>query len=415
MSRHGAGGRLVDNLMHFARLLRAAGLPIGPGKVLDALAAVTAVGIARRDDLYWALHAVFVSHPRQRMIFDQAFHVFWRNPKLLERMQRLALPVFRYPSEAAAEPLARRLAEALAGDRSQGAAAPPAAAERRIDAALSWSASARLRSVDFEAMSRAEVEQAKAAVAALRPTLRSMPTRRYKAHHTGSRIDIRATLRSALRGGGAAVAPLRRRRRRRPPPLVVLCDISGSMSGYSRMLLHFAHALGVERSRVHTFVFGTRLTNITRQLRERDADVALARVAQEIADWHGGTRIGECLHTFNRDWSRRVLAQGAVVLLVTDGLDRAAGAGLAREMERLHKSCRRLIWLNPLLRYAEFEPRARGVQAMLPHVDEFRTVHNLQSLADLARALRAGPRRQRAAAFAPGAQRGDAGDREARR
>jgi uncharacterized protein with von Willebrand factor type A (vWA) domain len=167
----------------------------------------------------------------------------------------------------------------------------------------------------------------------------------------------------------------------------MLCDISGSMSRYSRMFLHFMHAITNDRDRVSTFVFGTRLTNITRHLRQKDVDVALAKVADAVEDWSGGTRIGLSLADFNINWSRRVLGQGAVVILISDGLDRDAGEGLPKEIERLHKSCRRLIWLNPLLRYEGFEPKSRGVRAMLPHVDDFRTVHNLNSLEDLAAAL----------------------------
>lgn len=206
---------------------------------------------------------------------------------------------------------------------------------------------------------------------------------------------MRATLRRTLRSGGASIDLARRRRRVRHPPLVVLCDISGSMSRYSRMLLHFLHALTNDRDRVHTFLFGTRLTNVTRHLRQKDVDVALERVAGAVEDWSGGTRIGQTIARFNRDWSRRVLGQGAVVLLITDGLDRDAGLGLDVQMERLHKSCRRLIWLNPLLRYEGFQPKSSGIRAIMPHVDEFRPVHNLKSLEDLAQALtRVGPRRR---------------------
>ena len=169
------------------------------------------------------------------------------------------------------------------------------------------------------------------------------------------------------------------------------------MSRYSRMFLHFMHAITNDRDRVHTFVFGTRLTNITRYMRQKDVDLALQQIAETVQDWSGGTRIGTCLKDFNTHWSRRVMGQGPVVLMISDGLDRDAGEGLTREIERLHKSCRRLIWLNPLLRYEGFQPKSRGVKAMLPHVDEFRTVHNLNSLADLAESLaRPAPRREEA-------------------
>jgi hypothetical protein len=206
---------------------------------------------------------------------------------------------------------------------------------------------------------------------------------------------MRATLRASLRSGPDSIPLRRREKRRRHPPLVILCDISGSMSRYSRMLLHFMHAVTNDRDRVHTFLFGTRLTNVTRHLKQRDIDVALERVGEAVGDWAGGTRIGTCLGEFNRLWSRRVLSQGAIVLFISDGLDRDAGEGLDHEMERLHKSCRRLVWLNPLLRYEGFEPRSLGMRAIMPHVDEFRPVHNLESLAALADALsRAGARRE---------------------
>jgi uncharacterized protein with von Willebrand factor type A (vWA) domain len=210
---------------------------------------------------------------------------------------------------------------------------------------------------------------------------------------------MRKTLRAALRQADL-IQLQRKRRRTRPPPLVVLCDISGSMSRYSRLFLHFMHAVTNDRDRVHTFLFGTRLTNVTRMLRHKDVDEAIANVAASVEDWSGGTRIGQTLAEFNRFWSRRVLGQGAVVLFISDGLDRDAGAGIGREIDRLHKSCRRLIWLNPLLRYEAFEPKSLGMRAILPHVDEFRPVHSLESLESLIEALSGppGPRRLEAAA-----------------
>lgn len=225
----------------------------------------------------------------------------------------------------------------------------------------------------------------------LRLPIPDAPTRRFRTAPTGERIDMRATLRAMVRTG--AIDLRHRRRVHKHPPLVVLCDISGSMGVYARMLLHFLHAITNDRDRVHTFLFGTRLTNVTREMAHRDPDEALARVSRAAEDWSGGTRIGQVLHTFNRLWSRRVLGQGATVLLITDGLDRDGGAGLPEEMERLHRSCRRLIWLNPLLRFDAFEPKSAGIRAMLPHVDDFRPVHSLDSLAQLVAALNVTPNR----------------------
>ena len=379
------GGSLVPNLMHFARALRAAGLPIGPGKVIDAVNAVQAVGITNRTDFYWTLHAVFVNRQEQRELFDQAFHVFWRNPEILEKMMGLLLPNISRPEEDQ-KPLARRLAEAMQGPGNDN---KPREREEEIqlDATMTWSDRELLQAMDFEAMSNAEVALAKSAIARMRLPIMDVPTRRFRPDPHGARADLRATLRAAMRTGGATIPMRWRERRRRHPPLVVLCDISGSMSRYSRMLLHFLHALTNDRDRVHTFLFGTRLTNVTRHLRHRDIDLALGKIAEVVEDWSGGTRIGKTLHAFNREWSRRVLGQGAVCLLITDGLDRDAGEGLADEMERLHKSCRRLIWLNPLLRYDGFAPKSLGMRAIMPHVDEFRPVHNLDSLTELAAAL----------------------------
>ena len=376
--------------MHFARVLRVCGLPIGPGRVVAAGEALQAIGVASREDFYWTLHAVFVNRVADREIFDQAFHVFWRNPGLLRRMSGLVLPDLGAEALPRRGP-ARRLAEALAAGRPPPAGSPEEPPAAEPDATLTWSSREVLRKKDFEQMSTEEVEQAKAAVAAMRLPLPEVSTRRLRLHPRGRRIDMRACLRAALRAGHGGIPLLYARRRTKPAPLVIVCDVSGSMSRYSRMLLHFVHALSAYRERVHAFVFGTRLTNITRHLRERDVDAALERVAHMVLDWSGGTRIGHCLHEFNRTWSRRVLGPGALVLLISDGLDRDVGQGLAREMERLRKSCRRLIWLNPLLRYPGFEPRARGMRAMLPYVHELRTVHNLDSLHALCETLSAPP------------------------
>jgi uncharacterized protein len=300
------------------------------------------------------------------------------------------------PRQQEGAEMLRRLAEALHPNQTAREAEET---ELEFDAAMTFSDREQLRQMDFEKMSLDELARAKAAIARLRLPIHDIPTRRYTRDPRGARADMRATLRAALRSGGL-IELKRKSRRLRPPPLVVLCDISGSMSRYSRVFLHFMHSITNDRDRVHTFVFGTRLTNITRYLRFRDVDVALDRVAEAVADWSGGTRIGQCLHEFNRFWSRRVLGQGAVVLLITDGLDRDAGTGLAHEMDRLHRSCRQLIWLNPLLRYEGFEPRSLGMKAMLPYVDEFRPVHNLESLETLIEVISGAAHRHSAAAMA---------------
>ena len=398
---NGAGGRpaptvppdskLVVNLMHFARALRAAGLPIGPGKVLDSVNAIQAIGVGNRTDFYWALHAVLVNRRDQHELFDQAFHIFWRDPKILERLMGAAMPDLDAGAVPPEEPPMRRIEEAFRPEPEEGKGETESEKEPEedveYDAVMTASAREVLRTMDFEEMSAEEVARAKQAIARMRLPIPEVAMRRYRPNSRRARVDMRATLRAALRSGGATIPIRWRKHAHRPPPLVVLCDISGSMARYSRMLLHFMHAIANDRTRVHTFLFGTRLTNITRHLRERDVDIALTRCAEAAEDWSGGTRIGTCLRDFNLHWSRRVLGQGAIVVLISDGLDRDAGRGLALEMERLHKSCRRLVWLNPLLRFEGFQPKSQGIQAILPHVDEFRPVHNLDSLEQLIDAL----------------------------
>jgi len=370
-------------------------LPIGPGHTLDAVRAVAAVGFTDRADFYWALNDCFVRRPEHRAVFHQVFRLFWRDPRYLEHMMSLMLPAVRgVQDDQAATPSEKRAAEALL-DGTQ-----PDVPELEgqdpdtqidIDASQTMSATERLRQLDFEQMSVAEVAQAKRMLARLRLPIRPLITRRHRACLIGQGIDTRATLRAAMRRGGEVTHLARRTPGYRWPNLVVICDISGSMAQYSRLVLHFIHAVanaqGQGWAQVHGFTFGTRLTNITRHLATRDVDVALAAAGAQAQDWSGGTRIGSCLADFNRDWSRRVLGQGAVVLLITDGLDRDDSQILARQMERLHLSSRRLIWLNPLLRWNGFAPRASGIKAMLPHVDSFRAGHSIASLEALGAAI----------------------------
>ena len=384
-------GRLPENVVHFTRLLRAAGLRIGPDRVIDCVRALDIAGASaaalRRDDWYWTMSAVLLSRQEQRPIFDQAFGIFWRDPKLAEKMMQMLLPQAYGRASKPEQEQSQRLTDALF-DQKKNLVEQEQKIE--LEARLTFSSREVLSRMDFDTMSAAELAEAKKAIAQLRLPLPVIKTRRFRVHRSGVRIDLRKTLRETLREGGDIIPLVRAAPRELHPPLVVLCDISGSMNPYSRMFLHFLHAITNDRDRVSVFVFGTRLTNITRQLRHRDVDVAMSRVADAIKDWSGGTRIGASLREFNFKWARRVLGQNACVLLVSDGLDREAGEGLGEEMERLAKSCHRLIWLNPLLRYDKFEARPAGVRAMLPHVDLFLPVHNLKSLVDLAHTLNKG-------------------------
>ena len=372
--------------MHFARLLRAAGLRIGPDRVVDAVQALDLVGdssaLLRREDWYWTMSAVLLSREEQRPIFDQAFRIFWRDPKLAERMMQLMLPKAQGTPKPEQQQ-SQRLTDALYSQKNISEKSE----QMELEARLTFSSREVLQRMDFDTMSAAELVDARKMISQLRLPLPLIRTRRKRISDNGRAISIRETMRRSLREGGDVIPLVRAAPRELHPPLVVLCDISGSMNPYARMFLHFLHAITNDRDRVSVFVFGTRLTNITRQLRHRDVDVAMARVADAIKDWSGGTRIGASLREFNYKWGRRVLGQNACVLLVSDGLDREAGEGLGEEMDRLAKSCRTLVWLNPLLRYEKFEARPAGVRAMLPHVDLFLPVHNLKSLVDLARTL----------------------------
>lgn len=378
-------GRIAQNVAIFARILRAAGLPVGPASVVEAVGAVEAVGLARRDDLYWALHAVFVTRHEQSAVFDAAFRTFWRRRGFVEKLLAEMSPIA--PAEhkpAKPKPGESRVLEAIRPTRRD---TPERQIEQEVTARLTASDRDVLKSRDFAQMSAAEIAEATRLVAALTLPDDRRRTRRLAPDPRGRQVDLRASLRASLRVGGASIALARRSPQTRPPPLVALVDISGSMAEYSRLFLHFLHALSRRRRRIHVFVFATRLTNITRELANRDPDDALARAGARVQDWEGGTRIATALHEFNRLWSRRVLGGGATLMLFTDGLERDTGDDLAFEMDRLHRSCRRFVWLNPLLRFGAFQARASGIRAMLPHVDEFRPIHNLASMATLVRAL----------------------------
>lgn len=380
-------GRLADNIAFFGRALRKAGLKIGPGAIADAILAVDAIGIGSREEFRAALAAVFVKRQEDLAVFDEAFRLFWRSRNLVDKMIAMMSPVVRDTSERErVKPGSARVSDALFAEREKQA---PVREEPDIEVDARFTASQReiFRRMDFAQMSAAEIAAAKLELSRLTLPFDEVATRRFERSARHRQFDPRATMRASLRSGGGLVLPRYRQPKFIHPPLVILADISGSMSQYTRIFLHFMHVLTEKRRRVHTFLFGTQLTNVTRQLRHKDPDEAFEDCARKVRDWSGGTRIGETLHEFNRLWSRRVLGQGAVVLLITDGLERDGTEQLETEMDRLHRSCRRLIWLNPLLRFDGFEARARGVRAMLPHVDEFRSVHNLISLSDLAQAL----------------------------
>ena len=378
--------RIAANVMHFARLLRRAGLPVGPAETIAAQEALTRIDLASKTQARTALRTAMIHRHEHQEVFDQAFALFWRDPSAAEQAAAMALlDAQKEKKPERPPPASRRVAEAFASKKDR----PPQPKDEPpvTDMTMTVSEQERLQQMDFEAMGAAEIADGQARDpppgAAAGPAPHAPPAARSERPVT----DLRRTIRASLRQGGEILTIARNRRITRPPPLVVLCDISGSMARYAQILLHFLHAVTNDRDRVHVFLFGTRLSNVTRQLRARDPEVAFQMVAHAVPDWSGGTRIGEAVASFNRLWAKRVLGQGAVVLLITDGLDRDGAHGLAENMDRLHRSCTRLVWLNPLLRWSGFEPKSQGIKAMLPHVDEFRPVHNLASLRSLDRSV----------------------------
>ena len=378
-------GRLAENIVYFARALRTAGLPLGPRSVLDGIEAVLAAGIGTKDDFYWTLHSVFVKRHEHSILFDQAFRIFFKRRGYLEQLIGLTLPQVEGQKAEQAKPASQRVQDALFSGMNEKLRKEVEQIE--IDMRKTVSDQEVLQRKDFAQMSAAEVAAAKEAIKRLALPLDETRTRRLAPNRRGRTIDMRRTLRASMKGGGDFIDLKYLGEKTKMPPIVALLDISGSMADYTRLFLHFLHAVTDARKRVHSFLFGTRLTNVTRALKQKDPDEALEACSASVMDWSGGTRIATSLALFNKLWARRVLTQGAIVLLITDGLERDADDRLAFEIDRLHRSCKRLIWLNPLLRYEQFEPKAKGIQAILPHVDEFRPIHNLESLTELTRSL----------------------------
>lgn len=369
---------LARNVTHFTRLLRDAGFGLSPAHAVDALEALRHIDIGARSEVRAALAALMLSGPDQRPLFDAAFDLFWRDPDWEGKLRAMLLPRV----DAGAPPPRRnnRLADALAA-RQPAAARPDAPMrEERFTAPLTFSGQERLASRDFETLSAEEWRALQRLVRTRRTHLALQRTRRLRAAASGTHADLRASARLAVRQHGEWLRWKYRKHAERKPPVVLLLDISGSMSQYSRAVLYFCHALMQSRERMHVFLFGTRLTNVTRALRERDPDDAVNLITEQVRDWAGGTRIGAALAAFNRQWARRTLSGRATVLLVSDGIDLEHIDLLEQEMARLRRFAHRIVWLNPLLRYAGFSPQARGIQAILPYVDALRPAHNLDSL-----------------------------------
>ncbi len=370
---------LAHHFLGFGRLLRQFSVAVDPAQMLDLLQALEQVELGRQEDVYLTCRTVLVRRREDLPVFDEAWQ-FWLASQRQGKPGGGALP-----DNVAKEV---RIPRRLQRDRPNRARNDEQRErnEAEIELQLSYSAMEQLRQKDFAHFTADELAQARDLIAQLHYRVALRHTRRWRNGH-GRRIDARRTLRATLRSGGEPVMLLRKERRQKQRPLVVLCDISGSMGRYSRILIQFTHTLGQGVRNVETFVFGTRLTRITRMLQHKDIDEAVDQVGATVLDWGGGTRIGDALKVFNWQWGRRVLGHGAVVLLISDGWDRGDPQLLGREMARLQRTSHRLIWLNPLLGMANYQPLTRGLQAALPHVDDFLPVHNLESLEQLGATL----------------------------
>ena len=387
------GGHLLHNLLLFGRVLRGLGLNIHAGRMLDAVRVLDLVGVRRRRDLSDALKTVLVHRQQDLALFDEAFEAFWRSKRddltTLDLRSLGEQRRFRRPQVMPPGPDA---------DSDQGSEADGGQDEDRVDLTRTYSAREVLRTKDFARYTVEEFAQAQEMMEGLDWDQGMRKTRRWTPGK-GSSLDRRRLMRQSLRFGGEIVTLPYQRRRKKPRPLVLICDVSGSMERYTRILLHFVHSIATGPDQVEAFLFATRLTRITGHLAHKDIDQAVSDVARAVPDWAGGTRIGEALKSFNYDWGRRVLGRGAVVLVISDGWDRGEPDLLSDGMARLQRSSHRLIWLNPLLGAPDYEPATRGMQAALPYIDDLLPVHNLASLVDLGHHLstlspRRGARRQ---------------------
>ncbi len=376
------GGYLLPNLLLFGRVCKTLGMSVTPGRMIDVAHALELVELGRREDVYHAMCALIVTRPRELALFDEAFRTFWRKPttewstldmRSMGEQRRQKKIQFLPPPEASP-------------DDSIGPTSSAPIDQSLIAIVPTYSQREALRTKDFSEMSAQELTQAKLLITQLHWGLGVRRTRRL-APGNGSDMDMRTAFRQNMKYAGEPVELITRSRKVKPRPLVLLCDISGSMERYTRVLLHFLHTLSNSIYQVESFVFSTRLTRITLQLRHKSVDVTMRQVGVDVKDWGGGTRIGDGLHEFNYHWARRVLGRGAVVMIITDGWDRGDPELLRNEMVRLHRNAHRLIWLNPLIGSENYEPLTRGAMAMRPFVDDFLPVRNLSNLATIARAL----------------------------
>ena len=374
------GGKLTHNLILFGRVCRALGMNVTPNRMMDVARALAHIQLGRKQDFYYTLRTHLVTHPKEFAYFDEAFDIFWRRPS--EGFTTLNL-------QSLGEERRKKKTQFL--PPLESSPSENGSDSKELDPALialvpTYSRRERLSHKDFAEMSAEELEMAKRVISKMPDSLGMRRTRRF-INGKGRQINMRRLMKDVIRKYGDVTQLPTHRRKEKPRPVVLLCDISGSMERYTRVLLHFMHTLAGSLFQVESFVYSTDITRITRQIRQKNVDDALEDVGQAVLQWGGGTMTGECMHRFNWVWSRRVLGRGAVVMVITDGWDRGDIPLLHREMERLRHSCRRLIWLNPLLDVPEYEPLTRGAQALLPYVHDFLPITNLANLEAIVKAL----------------------------
>ena len=374
------GGKLIHNLILFGRVCRALGMNVTPNRMMDVARALAYIQLGRKQDFYYALRTYLVTHPKEFAYFDEAFDIFWRRPA--EGFTTLNLQSLGEERRKKKTQFLPPLESTPSDNGSDSKELDPA----MITLVPTYSRQERLRHKDFAEMTAEELEMAKRVMAKMPDSLGMRKTRRFQSGK-GRQINMRRLMKDVIRKHGDVTHLPTHRRKEKPRPVVLLCDISGSMERYTRVLLHFMHTLAGSLFQVESFLYSTDITRITRQIRQKNVDDALEDVGQTVLQWGGGTMTGECLHRFNWVWSRRVLGRGAVVILITDGWDRGDIPLLHREMERLQHSCRRVIWLNPLLDVPEYEPLTRGAQAILPYVQDFLPITNLANLEVIVKAL----------------------------
>jgi uncharacterized protein len=401
-------GHLFHNLMLFSRVLREMGLDANPTRTIDLARSIEFIGLNRKEDFHNAAKAIMLRRADEEPVFDYVFQMFWRQwnrPSQDSNQPEMDLPPEALANKKANQPgqkpqapperdkdsppgkageddsdKIKRLAEGQGPDTGEGD-------DSDSEKQQTYSASEVFRNKDFQDFSTDELQEARRLMQELRWSLPYHKSRRMQPSRQGNRLDARRVVRKSLKYGGVPLELSWRRRKMKPRPLVLICDISGSMDLYSRLLLQFMHSMENGLRYVETFVFGTRLTRITHELKNKNVDDSLSNVSKIVKDWSGGTKIGESLETFNLKWARRVMGHGAVVIIISDGWDRGSVDTLRREMARLQRLSFRLIWLNPLLGLPDYQPLTIGIQAALEYVDDFLPAHNFRSLEQLGQLL----------------------------